>query len=45
VWTARYRGPIGILSNIDFDDLGNHSEIVSVVKGYRDGQAVILSRE
>jgi hypothetical protein len=36
---------VGVVGNIDFDDLGNNREIVSVVKGYQNGQPVILSRE
>lgn len=36
---------VGVVGNIDFDELGNNREIVSVVKGYQNGQPVILSRE
>jgi branched-chain amino acid transport system substrate-binding protein len=33
---------VGITSDVDFDDLGNNTEIVTVIKGYRNGQPTVL---
>jgi hypothetical protein len=33
---------VGITSNVDFDELGNNSEIGTIVKSYRDGQPVVV---
>jgi len=36
---------VGVTGDVDFDDLGNNDKIATVVKGYRNGQVVVLSHE
>jgi branched-chain amino acid transport system substrate-binding protein len=33
---------VGVTSDITLDDLGNNSHVSTVIKGFRDGQAVVL---
>jgi branched-chain amino acid transport system substrate-binding protein len=33
---------VGVTSDIAFNDVGDNTEIITVIKGYRDGRAVVL---